>query len=89
MEDQDTIPGSLCHGNKALSDQICPFLWEFQQALKRFPGIDSLGGVHVRDDVGPRGTSLPSRNGPGHLSLKEPVHLQGVLLRVGSCYEKE
>ena len=89
VEDLDTILDSLCHGEKALLDQICPFLWEFQQALKRFPGIDSLEEMHARDDVGSRGTSLPSRNGPGHLSLGEPVHLQGVLLRVGSCYEKE
>lgn len=51
--------------------------------------MDSLGEVHASDDMGPRGTSLPSRNGPGHLPLGEPVHLQGVLLRVGSCYEKE
>lgn len=89
MEDQDTILDSLCHGKKALLDQIFPFLWEFQQALKRFLGIDSLEEVYARDDVGSRGTSLPSRNGPGNLSLGEPVHLQGVLLRVGSCYEKE
>lgn len=85
---QDTILGSLCHGKKALLGQICPFLQEFQQALKRFPGIDSLEEVHARDDVGPGGTSLSSRNGPGHLSLGESVHLQGVLLRVGSCQEK-